>query len=135
LTADPSIRKTSNGDKVVSFCLATSLSKKNPAGGFVQETEFHNCVVWNKFIVEKLEKNAKKGTRITLFEGSIKTNKWTDKQGVKRESKDIVFGNSSELYFLDSIKSEGSVAEEASASKDEVPEDEDIKLYDDEIPF
>jgi single-strand DNA-binding protein len=83
LGKDPEIRSTATGKKVGSFSLATTSGK-----GEQKSTEWHRVVCWDHS-AEYASNYLKKGSPVYV-EGSIKTNKWTDKEGKPRETKEIV---------------------------------------------
>lgn len=79
--ADPQVR--SFGDsKVASFSLATTEKRRDKDGNVVQETEWHNVVVWRN-AAEVVEKYVRKGTQLYI-EGKIKTEKYEDSAGVTK---------------------------------------------------
>lgn len=68
------------GDKkVATINLATSEKYKGRDGNWVENTEWHSVVLWDK-LAEVAEKFATKGTQLYV-EGKIKTEKYTDKDG------------------------------------------------------
>jgi len=81
LGKDPDVRTLENGTKVASFSLATTESYRNKENQRVDQTEWHNIVVW-RGLAEVAEKYLKKGNLIFL-EGSIKTRTY-EKDGQKR---------------------------------------------------
>lgn len=89
---DPEIRHSQSGEPIASFSLATSESwKDKQTGEKIEKTEWHNIVVFNKNIVNVVERYVKKGSRLYL-EGKIATRKWQDKEGRDRWSTEIVLG-------------------------------------------
>jgi len=88
LGKDPEIRSLDNGVKVASFSLATSESYKNKEGQRIEQTEWHNIVMW-RGLAEVAEKYLKKGSQIYL-EGKIRTRSWDDKEGNKRYTTEII---------------------------------------------
>ena len=87
LGKDPEIKKFDSGIKNASFSLATTEKFKNKAGEQVNNTEWHNIVVWGA-LSDVAEKYLKKGSQIYL-EGKIKTSSWDDKSGAKRYKTEI----------------------------------------------
>ena len=83
LGADPECKQIGE-TTVCTFSLATSESYKDKAGQKVESTEWHEVEVWGK-LAEIAGKYLTKGTTIYL-EGSIKSNKWTDKEGNNRKT-------------------------------------------------
>ncbi len=91
LGKDPEIRTTENGVKVATFSLATSESYKNKEGQKIDQTEWHNIVIW-RGLAEIAEKFLKKGSQVYL-EGKIRTRNWDDKEGIKRYTTEIIVDN------------------------------------------
>lgn len=88
LGKDPEIMTLENGVKKASFSLATTETYKNKDGSKVQQTEWHNIVLW-RGLAEVAESYLKKGYQVYL-EGKIKTRSWDDKEGNKRYTTEIV---------------------------------------------
>jgi single-strand DNA-binding protein len=88
LGKDPEIRHLDNGIAVANFSLATTESYTNKQGERVNQTEWHNIVLW-RGLADVAEKYLKKGNSIYV-EGKINTRKWEDKEGVTRYSTDII---------------------------------------------
>lgn len=88
LGKDPEVRSIEGGTKVASFSLATKEVYKGKDGAKVEQTEWHNIVVW-RGLAELAEKYLRKGSQIYL-EGKIKTRSWDDKDGNKRYTTEIV---------------------------------------------
>lgn len=82
LCADPELRYTGSGTEVASFTVATSEKWKGQDGTMQESTEFHRCVAWKQKAVLCAE-YLKKGSRVYL-EGSLKTRKWQDQNGVDK---------------------------------------------------
>ncbi len=87
LGKDPEVRHLEGGVSVAKFTLATSESYKDKSGNKVEQTEWHNIVVW-RGLADVAEKYLKKGSTIYL-EGKIKTRSY-DKDGSKHYATDIV---------------------------------------------
>lgn len=86
---DPEARTMPSGDMFVSFSLATS-TYSNKNGERKEYTEWHKCVCFNK-AAEVANGYIRKGTMVHV-EGSLRTNKWTDKEGQQRSTVEIVVG-------------------------------------------
>lgn len=80
-------RFTTTNKSVTSFSLATTNSYKGKDGNWMNETTWHNCQSWDlpDFYKEALKKGAK-----VYVEGRIKKSEYTDKEGVKRYSVDVI---------------------------------------------
>lgn len=95
LGRDPETRTFQSGGSIVTFSIATSESWMKD-GERVEQTEWHNIVVQNEKQGEIAAKYLRKGSEV-LIEGTIKTRKWTDKDGATRATTEIVvpkFGGS-----------------------------------------
>ena len=79
LTRDPELKSLPNGNKVVSFGLATNRSYKDQGGEKKDITEFHNIVAFGK-LAEIFSEWLKKGKPVYL-EGRIQTRSWEDANG------------------------------------------------------
>jgi single-strand DNA-binding protein len=89
LGADPETRYTANGGAITNIRLATSEAWKDKQTGENQErTEWHRVVLFGK-LGEIAGEYLKKGRQVYI-EGSLRTNKYTDKEGIERYSTDIV---------------------------------------------
>ena len=80
--ADPDIKYLDGGVAVARFSLATTESYKNKNGERVDQTEWHNIVLWRN-LAEIAEKYVKKGMRLYI-EGRIRNRSWEDQNGVKK---------------------------------------------------
>jgi len=128
LGKDPEIRQLETGVKVASFSLATTESYKGKDGNRVDQTEWHNIVLW-RGLAEVAEKYLKKGNTIYV-EGKIRTRSWEDKEGNKRYTTEIIGDN---MTMIGSKKdNENSHASNTSAS--ESPEINTSQEADD-LPF
>ena len=98
---EPDIRKTQDGKLIASFSLATSESWKDKSSGErKQNTEWHKIVIFGQ-LAEIVERYVKKGSKLYL-EGSLKTREWSDKDGAKKYTTEIVLqGFNSNLQMLD----------------------------------
>ncbi|MCC8172864.1 MAG: single-stranded DNA-binding protein [Odoribacter sp.] len=85
--ADPDVRYLDGGVVVARFSLATTESYKNKNGERVDQTEWHNIVLWRN-LAEIAEKYVKKGMKLYI-EGRIRNRSWEDQNGVKRYTTEI----------------------------------------------
>lgn len=89
LGADPEVRFTPSGQAVANFRIATSESWNDKTSGQKQErTEWHRIVVWGK-LAELCGEYLKKG-RQCYVEGRLQTREWTDKEGKKNYTTEVV---------------------------------------------
>ena len=123
LTKNPELRRTPAGVAVTSFTLAVDRDFKEKSGE--KETDFIECVAWRN-TAEFVEKYFSKG-RVAVVSGRLQMRKWTDKDGNKRTSAEIVADN---VYFGDSKNSNNSGEAEAPANNFPV-----LDFGDDQLPF
>lgn len=86
---DPEIRHTQGGDVIGAFSVATS-TYSSKSGDKKEFTEWHRCVAFGK-AAEVVQSYVKKGTQVHV-EGSMRSTKWTDKNGQERTGMEIVVG-------------------------------------------
>ena len=95
LGRDPELRSTSGGQAVCEFSLATSEKYRDRDGQGQERTEWHRIVVWGPQ-AESAAKYLTKG-RTVYIEGRLQYRDWTDKEGNKRTTTEIVANT---LQFL-----------------------------------
>ena len=100
LTRDPELRRTSSGTAVTSFSLAVDRDFKSQSGE--KETDFIDIVAWRN-TAEFVSKYFTKG-RMAVVEGRLQIRDWTDRDGGKRRSAEVVADN---VYFGDSKRDAG----------------------------
>ena len=96
LGKDPEIQYIEGNIPVVKISLATTETYKDKTGKVQSQTEWHTIVLW-KNLAELAHKYVKKSS-LVYIEGRLKTRSWEDKEGVKRQAKEIVADN---LIMLD----------------------------------
>ena len=101
LTRDPELRRTGSGIAVASFSLAVDRDFA-PKDGGERETDFIDCVAWRQ-TGEFVSKYFTKG-RMAVVSGRLQIRNWTDKDGNKRRTAEIVADN---VYFGDSKRDDG----------------------------
>ena len=95
LTRDPELRRTQSGTAVTSFTLAVDRDFKSQNGE--KETDFIDIAAWRstaEFVCNYFTKG-----RMAVVEGRLQIRDWTDKNGNKRNSAEVVADN---IYFGDS---------------------------------
>lgn len=97
LTRDPELRRTGSGLAVASFTLAVDRDFSGNDG--TKETDFVDIVAWRN-TAEFVSKYFTKG-RMAVVSGRLQIRNWTDKNGEKRRSAEVVADN---VYFGDSKK-------------------------------
>jgi single-strand DNA-binding protein len=88
LGKDPELKYLEGNIARLNFSMATSEFHKDKNGNKIEQTEWHNIVLWRS-MAESAEKILKKGTQIYL-EGKLQTRQWIDKDGNKRNITEIV---------------------------------------------
>jgi len=96
LTRDPELRRTQTGTPVASFTLAVDRDFKDKSTG-ERTTDFIDVVAWRQ-TGEFVSRFFTKG-RMAVVEGRLQIREWTDKEGNKRRSAEVVADN---VYFGDS---------------------------------
>jgi single-strand DNA-binding protein len=141
---DPEIRATGGGTTVASFSLATTDRTKDQTGNWVDRTEWHNLVAFQR-TAEIIRDYVKKGSKL-FVEGRIQTRSWDDKTSGEKKYKTEILVNDLSLLGGGAGRSEGgsssaggysksnSTASYASAS---APANDyaDQQITDEDIPF
>lgn len=96
LVADPELRHTQSGTAVASLRLAVDRDFKDKDTG-ERKADFINVVAWRN-TAEFVSRNFSKG-RMAVVAGSLQIRDWTDKDGNKRTTAEVVAEN---VYFADS---------------------------------
>ncbi len=95
LGADPETRAMPSGSTVANLRIATSESWRDKQTGEQQErTEWHRVALFGR-LAEVAAEYLKKGSQVYI-EGSLRTRKWTDKQGQERYSTEVI-GNDMQM--------------------------------------
>lgn len=102
LTRDPELRRTGSGVAVASFTVAVDRDYGGRDGG-EKETDFIDCVAW-RHNGEFVSKYFHKGSMIVVS-GRLQIRPWTDKDGNKRRSAEVIADN---CYFGEGKKGDGS---------------------------
>ena len=129
LGKDPEIRHLDNGVAVANFSLATTESYTNKQGERVNQTEWHNVVLW-RGLADIAEKYLKKGNSVYI-EGKIITRKWEDKDGNARYSTDIV---ADKMTMLGSKQESASIAQPKN-NEETNSSNSSEQLNNDDLPF
>ena len=136
LTRDPELRKTTGGQSVASFTIATNRVYTGSDGQKKEQADYHSLVAWGR-LGEVCAQYLTKGKKI-YADGRLQTREWEGQDGQKRYRTEVVLEN---MIMLDragqggaprSIEAaEGSVPT-MTDEPSQAPADE-IKLED--IPF
>jgi single-strand DNA-binding protein len=101
LGQNPEGRATQKGGRVVTFNVATNESWKNEAGEKQERTDWHRVVIFSEKLGELAEKYLKKGSKV-FVNGSLRSRKWQDKDGVDHYGAEIqITQYEGTLLFLD----------------------------------
>ena len=88
LGKDPEMRSFPNGDQIANVSIATTDKWKDKTTGEMKEaTEWHR-INFNGRLAEIVGQYLKKGSQVYV-EGSLRTRKWTDKDGVEKFTTEI----------------------------------------------
>jgi single-strand DNA-binding protein len=90
LGRDAELRTTSGGMQIATLRLATTDRRKDAGGQWTDHTEWHSVVAFDK-LAALMERFGKKGKPLYV-EGRIQTREYTDKDGQKRWSTEIIAG-------------------------------------------
>ena len=101
LTRDPELRYTQSQTPVASFTLAVDRDFGGRDGG-EKQTDFIDCVAWRQ-TAEFVSKYFQKGS-MAVVSGRLQIRDWTDREGGKRRSAEVVVDN---IYFGESKRREG----------------------------
>lgn len=102
---DSDLQYTANGLARASFSVAVSSAKKKPDGGWEDETEWFNVVLFGD-AAERLSQRIVKGKQVYV-EGRLKTRTWDNNEGVKQYRTELL-ANSVQLLDREKRDSEES---------------------------
>lgn len=128
LARDPELRRTQTGTAVASFTLACDRDFKDKQTG-ERVTDWIDCVAWGN-TGEMVSKYFSKG-RMAIVDGRLQIRDWTDKEGNKRRSAEIIVNS---VYFGDSKHAE-SGSNSASYAAPPAPQQFAECDDDEELPF
>ena len=129
LTKDPELRYTNNKTPVCSFTIAV-----NKGYGEKQQTDFINCVAWNK-TAEFVTKYFIKGRMIIIADGRISTRSWETQDGKRAYATEVV---ANEVNFGESKTSPQLNTPQTAAQPPMQDDDDDftpLDEEDDDLPF
>ncbi|MEW6416017.1 MAG: single-stranded DNA-binding protein [Pseudomonadota bacterium] len=87
LGRDPEMRYLPSGEAVANLAIATTDKYKDKSGQMVEQTEWHRVAFFGR-TAEVCGQYLKKGSQVYV-EGSIRSRKYTDKEGVERTAYEI----------------------------------------------
>ena len=139
MTRDPELRHTPNGVPVASFSLAVDRGYTSKDSG-ERQTDFIDVVAWRNS-AEFVAKYFTKG-QMAAVAGRLQIRDWTDKDGNKRRSAEVVADN---IYFTESKKSREASYGQAADTKESFGGDytsqvvssdfAELDMDDGELPF
>ncbi len=97
LVRDPELRRTQSGIAVTSFRIAVDRDYQSKDGSGDKQADFIDIVAWRN-TAEFVSRYFNKG-RMAVVEGRLQIRDWTDRDGNKRKSAEVVADN---VYFGDS---------------------------------
>lgn len=134
---DPEIKFAANGNAVASFSLATSDRTKDQSGNWVDRTEWHNLVAFQR-TAEIIRDYVKKGSKLYI-EGRIQTRSWDDQaSGQKKYRTEIVVNDLVLLSGRGEGESGGSSRGNSYDQRQPAHADDLVQsteITDDDIPF
>lgn len=116
-----------NNLAITNFSLATTYSYKGKNGDWVNETTWHRVTAFN--LSDFMKDNLKKGKKFYV-EGRLTNREYTDKEGIKRYSTDIISEKLFPLETTGSNSRDEELSDNSSASS-EAPQVQD----NDDLPF
>lgn len=130
---DAEVRHLPSGQPVANVSLATTTRRKDRnTGEMVEDTQWHRITFYER-LAEVARDYVKKGRSIYV-EGRLKYNKYTDNQGVERNTVDII---ATDLTLLGG-REEGQAAQSQPAAQQrpaQKPTPAPAADFDDDIPF
>ena len=129
LGRDVETRFTTGNVSISSFSMATTYSYKGKDGNWVNETTWHNITVFN--LSDYMKENLKKGRKVYV-EGRLTKRDYTDKEGIKRYSTDVI---SERIIPLDSSGESSNANSEDNSSEPNVVNDMPPVDNNDDLPF
>ena len=128
-TKEIDLRRTTNGNAVVSFTLAVDNPfQKNEEGK--NTVDFINCVAWNK-TAEIMDRYVSKGQKIAV-EGRIQTRNYEDKDGKRVYVTEVLVSN---LEMLEYVKKDTIQEQNEDSYSTNVEQEEEYEELDDDLPF
>lgn len=133
LGKDPEFRESNSGVSLCNLSIATSRRYKDPQGNVQEETEWHHVVCFNK-TAEIARDYLKKG-RQACVEGTLRTRKFTDKNGIERYVTEIVCKQLTLLSNKGGEQQEQQPRDTYKSHLNEPPARKQADVPDEDIPF
>ena len=110
---DPEIRYLPSGQAVANISIATSSKRKDKTSGeYIDDTQWHRVTFYDR-LAEIAGEYVKKG-RPVYVEGRLKYGKYTDKDGIEKNTVDII---ATELQLLGGREGASSGGDEGAAPR------------------
>jgi len=116
LGSEPEVKHLDSGKTVANFSIATSERYKNKSGELVENTDWHNIVIWGKG-ADIAEKYCSKGMKV-FVEGKQKTRSYQDKDGNTRYVTEVL---TDRLTILEKKPIEPDSIESPAGEEDDLP--------------
>lgn len=135
---DPEIKVAGSGASIATFSLATSDRTKDQTGNWVDRTEWHSLVAFQR-TAEIIRDYVKKGSKLYV-EGRIQTRSWDDKDGQKKYRTEIIVNDLVLLSGRGEGDSGGGYTRSSTSYDQRPPAAADdlvqsTEITDDDIPF
>lgn len=134
VTRDGELKSTLGGTAVLTFGLAFNDRKRDGGGNWVDVPNFIDCVIYGK-MAESLAEYVTKGKKLFVA-GKLHYSSWAHKDGSRRSKIEIVIDC---LDFAQTGQKQADTASQAPNQAQEpvykYPEQEQVELYDEDIPF
>lgn len=127
MTADPELKTTPSGIKVTSFTIAVN---RRFGGEKEEKADYFNVTAWRQ-TAEFITKYFRKASSICVV-GTIQNRTWTDQNGQKRYSTDII---ADEAYFVDAKSEMPTMAQQSAPQNPPQSAPELEEFNEDELPF
>ena len=128
LTAEPDYRQTESGTALARFTLA--VERDFSGQGKERETDFLDVQTW-RGTADFVNKYFRKG-QLVAVQGRIQVRNYTDKNGDKRRSWDIV---ADQVYFAEGKRDGSGKKTNTDVERDEPPAGDFVPVADDDLPF
>jgi|TARA_B110000263_G_scaffold233522_1_gene230412 single-strand DNA-binding protein len=135
LGQDPEIRFSGDGKAIASFSVATNESWKNKNGEVQERTEWTKCTAFGGTAEKYIQPYVKKGS-LVYIEGSLKTDKWQDKDGNDKYSTGVVLNNFGGIQILGGGDNNSNY--DSAGGMDQTPktsEENTSQVTEDDLPF
>jgi len=121
ITRDPELKRTTNGQSIVTFGLATNREWVTSKDEKQSLAEYHNLVAWGK-LAEICNQYLKKG-KFIYVEGYLKTRSWDSPEGVKIFKTEVVIYD---MIMLEKRPKEETGTPGADKLAEYIPEGDDL---------